>query len=122
MSVARDLGDVRREGERGVACAGRDVEHAPMGFGLGELDEALEARALGVHLGGGVVRRRSAKPLLREGLRQRSMHVADVDEAAGKRRRRRHHRRDEVGAAEPALAALEIAVRGRGAALARAAS
>src|SRR4026209_459179 len=91
-----------------------------MGFGSGELDEALEACALGVHLRGGVVRRCSAKPLLRGGLRQRSMQVADVDEAAGKGRSRRHDRRDEVGAAEPALTALEIAVRGRGAALARA--
>ena len=59
-----DLGDVRREGERGMASAGGDVEHAPMRFRLGELDQALEACALGVHLGGGVVRRRSTKPLL----------------------------------------------------------
>ena len=63
-----DLGDVRRKGERGMAGAGGDVEHAPMRFGLGELDQALETCALGVHLGGGVVRRRSAKPLLHEGL------------------------------------------------------
>ncbi|MPL60950.1 hypothetical protein SDC9_06515 [bioreactor metagenome] len=39
---------------------------------------------------------------------------------AGDRRRRRHRRRDEVGAAVAALTALEVAVRGRGAALARA--
>src|SRR5262245_65895128 len=45
------------------------------------------------------------------------MLIADVDEAAGKRRCCRHHRRDEMGAPEPALAALEIAVRGRGTAL-----
>ena len=32
---------------------------------------------------GGVVRRRFAEPKLREGLRQSSMQVADVDEAAG---------------------------------------
>jgi hypothetical protein len=63
-----------------------------MRLGLGEFDEALEARALGVHLGGGVVRRRFAEPKLREGLRQSSMQVADVDEAAGKRCCRRHHR------------------------------
>src|ERR1019366_505446 len=42
-----------------------------------------------------------------------------VDEMPGDRRRRRHGRRDEVGAALKALAALEIAVRGGGAALAR---
>jgi len=59
-----DLGDVRREGERGMAYPGRDVEHAPMGFGLGQLDQALKACALGMHLRGGVVRRRSAKSLL----------------------------------------------------------
>ena len=47
------------------------------------------------------------------------MKFADVDEAAGKRRGGGHHRRHEMGAAEAALAALEIAVRGRGAALAR---
>src|SRR5260370_8325271 len=36
---------------------------------------------------------------------------------AGARRRRRHRRRDQMGAALKTLAALEIAVRGRGAAL-----
>src|SRR5437763_5253342 len=43
----------------------------------------------------------------------------DVDEMAGDRRRRRHCRRDQMGAALEALSALEIAVRGRGAALLR---
>ena len=59
-----DPGDVGSKGKRGMASAGGDVEHAPMRFRLGELDEALEACALGVYLGGGVVRRRSTKPLL----------------------------------------------------------
>src|SRR6478609_9116274 len=113
-----DLGDMRGKGERGVARAGRHVEYAPMRLWLGELNEALKTCALGVHLGGGVVSRRSAKSLLGPGFRQSSMEVADVDETAGKRSSRRHHRRDEMGTAEPALAALEIAVRGRGAALA----
>src|SRR4029079_11959233 len=49
-----------------------------------------------------------------------SVEFADVDEAAGKRRRSRHHRRHEVRAAEPPPAPLEMAVRGRGATLARA--
>src|ERR1019366_7333932 len=42
-----------------------------------------------------------------------------IDKPSRDRRRRRHRRRDEVGAALVALAALKIAVRGRGAALAR---
>ena len=42
-----------------------------------------------------------------------------VDEMAGNRRGGGHGRRYQVGAALVALAALEIAVRGRGAALAR---
>src|ERR1700739_139471 len=45
--------------------------------------------------------------------------VPHVDETTRDRRRRRHRRRNEVGAAPVALAALEIAVRGRGATLAR---
>ncbi|MDC4226812.1 MAG: hypothetical protein MPW15_21830 [Candidatus Manganitrophus sp.] len=44
--------------------------------------------------------------------------VADVDEMAGDRRRRGHGRADQVGAAALPLAALEIAVGGRGAAFA----
>src|ERR1700744_2712477 len=44
--------------------------------------------------------------------------VADVDEVPGDRGGCRHLRRDEVGAAAAPLAALEVAVRGRGAALA----
>src|SRR4051812_36684471 len=43
---------------------------------------------------------------------------ADVREVAGDRRRRRHRGADEVGAASGTLAALEIAVRGAGRALA----
>src|SRR5208283_5263587 len=42
-----------------------------------------------------------------------------IDEPARDRGRRRHGRRDEVSPAPIALAALEIAVRGRGAALSR---
>ena len=45
--------------------------------------------------------------------------AADVDEVAVERRGGRHLRADEVRAAAAALAALEVAVRGRGAALAR---
>src|SRR5581483_10187252 len=45
--------------------------------------------------------------------------LADVDEVAGDRRRRGHGRADEVRAAALALAALEVAVRGGGAALPR---
>src|SRR5215212_1339037 len=45
--------------------------------------------------------------------------LADVDEVALDRRRGGHLRRDEVSAAAAPLAALEVAVRGRGAALAR---
>src|SRR5262245_29933402 len=45
------------------------------------------------------------------------MSMSEVDQAAGKRRCCRNHRRDEMGAPEPALAALEIAVRGGGTAL-----
>src|SRR5918997_4395573 len=48
-----------------------------------------------------------------------SVPLAYVDEAALDRRRGGHLGRDEVGAAAAALAALEVAVRGRGAALAR---
>lgn len=59
-----DLGDMRGKGECHMTCAGRHVEHAPMRLWLGELDQALKARALGVHLRGGVVRRCSAKSLL----------------------------------------------------------
>src|SRR4051794_41704028 len=44
--------------------------------------------------------------------------VADVDEVALDGGRRGHLRADEVGAPAAALAALEVAVRGRGAALA----
>src|SRR2546421_1855007 len=45
--------------------------------------------------------------------------AANVDEVALDRRRRRHLGRDEVRAAAAALAALEVSVRGRRAALAR---
>ena len=40
--------------------------------------------------------------------------LPDVDEMPGDRRRRRHRRRNQMGAALKTLAALEIAVRGRG--------
>jgi hypothetical protein len=42
----RDLGNIWGKGEGGVACAGRHVEHAPMGLGLSELDEARKTSAL----------------------------------------------------------------------------
>src|SRR5258706_11957354 len=45
--------------------------------------------------------------------------LPDIDEMPGNCRRRRHCRRHQVGAAFKSLAALEIAVRGRGAALFR---
>src|SRR6267378_6134640 len=45
--------------------------------------------------------------------------LANVDEVAGDRRRRGHLRAHEMGPAAGALAALEIAVRGRSAPLAR---
>jgi hypothetical protein len=45
--------------------------------------------------------------------------VANVDEAAGDRRRRRHRRRHEMRAALETLTPFEIAIRSRGAALAR---
>ncbi len=48
-----------------------------------------------------------------------SMPLPDIHKMTGDRRRRRHGGRNEMGAASIALAALEIAVRGRGAALAR---
>ena len=48
------------------------------------------------------------------------MNLADVDEATGDRSCRGHLRRHEMGAAEPALTALEIAVRRGSATLARA--
>ena len=44
--------------------------------------------------------------------------VANIDEMAGDRRRRRHRRRHEMRAARKSLPTLEIAIRGRGAALA----
>ena len=53
------------------------------------------------------------------GMTARLVPVADIHEPPGDRRRCRHRRRDEVGAALEALAALEVAVRGRGAALLR---
>src|SRR5437868_6140851 len=43
--------------------------------------------------------------------------LPDVDKMPGDRRRRRHCRRDQMRAAFKTLAALEIAVRGRGTAL-----
>src|SRR6185503_1233112 len=43
---------------------------------------------------------------------------ADIDEVPGDRRRGRHRGTDEVGASAGALAALEVSVRGRSAALA----
>src|ERR1700692_3803982 len=43
--------------------------------------------------------------------------LSDIDKMPGDRRRRRHRRRHQVGATLKTLAALEIAVRGRGAAL-----
>ena len=52
-------------------------------------------------------------------LERRSVPLAHVDELPGDRRRRRHRRRHQMRAALEALAALEVAVRGRGAALAR---
>ena len=48
-----------------------------------------------------------------------SHQLAHVGQPPGDRRRRRHRRAQQVGAAAPALPALEVAVRGRGAALAR---
>src|SRR5271166_2605634 len=51
--------------------------------------------------------------------RRDSAPLPHVDEPSGDRGRRRHGGRDQMGAALVALAALEIAVRGRGAALAR---
>src|ERR1700754_4101637 len=45
--------------------------------------------------------------------------LPDVDKMSGNRRRRRHRRRNQMRAAFKSLAALEIAVRGRGAALFR---
>src|SRR6202008_4115139 len=42
-----------------------------------------------------------------------------VDEVSGDRRRRRHRRRNEMRASLEALTALEVAIRGRSAALAR---
>ena len=56
---------------------------------------------------------------LLERLHQFRLHVADIDEVARDRRRRRHLRADEVRAAARPLPPLEVAVRGRGAALAR---
>ena len=53
-----------------------------------------------------------------DGLHRRSAPVADVDEVALDGGRGGHLRADEVGAPAAALAALEVAVRGRGAALA----
>src|SRR5829696_976341 len=65
------------------------------------------------------IRRVLARILSRREFPRLSPPVADIHEPPGDRRRRRHRRRDEVGAALEALAALEIAVRGRGAALLR---
>src|SRR5262245_3507597 len=50
---------------------------------------------------------------------RKSAPVAHVHELAGNRRRGGHGRRDEVRAPAETLASLEVAVRGRGAALAR---
>src|ERR1043166_1986405 len=55
----------------------------------------------------------------RPGMTTKSTPLAHVDEVAGNRGGGGHHRRDEVGAAAEPLAPLEIAVRGRGATLAR---
>src|SRR5215203_5613525 len=63
--------------------------------------------------------RSSSTRILRSAEPSASPPAADIHKPPGDRRRRRHRRRDEVGAALEALAALEVAVRGRGAALLR---
>src|SRR5680860_1180460 len=54
-----DLGEFRREGERGVSGAGGDIEHAPSRLGLDELQEPRERWPGGMHgrrriIGGGL--------------------------------------------------------------------
>src|SRR5690606_1756672 len=61
----------------------------------------------------------SVAPVGVSGGLQRRLEVGDGRERAADRRRGRDERRDEVRAATLALATLEVAVRGRGAALAR---
>src|SRR3954469_21271301 len=48
-----------------------------------------------------------------------SQHRSDIGQAAGNRRRRRHRWTYQMGTAAPSLSSLEVAVRGRGTALAR---
>jgi hypothetical protein len=55
---------------------------------------------------------------LRYSTESTSLPLPNIHEMAGDRRRRRHGGRDEMGAVLKTLAALEVAVRGRGAALA----
>src|SRR5262249_61812303 len=71
------------------------------------------------HPAGLLVSRSSAARSDQRRISARSAPGSHVDKRAGDRSRRRHRGRDQVGAALVALAALEIAVRRRGTALAR---
>ena len=87
--VAGDhAGDMRREGRGRVPRAGGDVERLPGRLRLHQLDQAAEARALGVHGGGGIGRGMRAELLLHEGFghgkRSQLRAILDACQVVGK--------------------------------------
>jgi len=67
LTARGDVGDERREGKRGVARAGGDIEQAPGRLGIGELDQPREARSSRMHSRSRTVGRSLTEFLLNQG-------------------------------------------------------